>query len=229
MIWAGLGWVWFQTQDDKLDGWCSSTCFSFPWSSGKVRAQSSHCMDRGAREHVDFRQAHFKSLFASLLLTTHRSMLIIWPILKSMWQWNKYFHSGKGSFQLALDVKNPIANAGDIRDVGLIPEIGRFPGGGGGGGGLVAKSCPTLVTPWTVAHQAPLSMGFSRYEYWSGLPFSSPGDLPNPEIEPRSPALQADSLPTELQGKPWRRAWQPTPVFLLGESLGQRSLVGCSS
>ena len=66
------------------------------------------------------------------------------------------------------------------------------------GGGLVAKSCPTLATPWTVARQAPLSMGFSKQEYWSGLPFPSPGDLPNPGIEPRSPALQADSLPTEL-------------------------------
>ena len=122
--------------------------FSFPWSSGKVRAQSSHCMDRGAREHVDFRQAHFKSLFASLLLTTHRSMLIIWPILKSMWQWNKYFHSGKGSFRLALEVKNPIVNAGDIRDVGLILEIGRFPGGGGGGV-LVGPGCPhSPLLPW---------------------------------------------------------------------------------
>ena len=69
-------------------------------------------------------------------------------------------------------------------------------------GGLVGKLCPTLATPWTVAHQAPLSMGFSRQEYWSGLPFPSPGDLPNPGIKPRSPALQADSLPTELQGKP---------------------------
>ena len=68
----------------------------------------------------------------------------------------------------------------------------------GGGGALVAKSCPTLGTPWAVAHQAPLSMGFSRQEYWSGLPFPSPGDLPNPGIEPKSPALQADSLPTEL-------------------------------
>ena len=66
------------------------------------------------------------------------------------------------------------------------------------GGGVVAKSCPTLVTPWTVACQASLTMGFSRQEYWSGLPFPSPGDLPNPGIEPRSPALQADSLPTEL-------------------------------
>ena len=63
-------------------------------------------------------------------------------------------------------------------------------------GCLVTKSCPTLVTPWTVACQAPLSMGFSRQEYW--LPFPSPGDLPDPGIEPGSPALQADSLLTEL-------------------------------
>ena len=66
------------------------------------------------------------------------------------------------------------------------------------GGGLVAKSCPTPVTPWTVAHQAPLFMGFSRQEYWSRLPFPSPGDLPDPGIEPGSPALRADPLPTEL-------------------------------
>ena len=71
----------------------------------------------------------------------------------------------------------------------------------GGGGGLDAKSCPTLATPWTVACQAPLSMGFSRQEYWSGLPFPSPEDPPNPGIKPWSPALQADSLPTELQGE----------------------------
>ena len=58
-----------------------------------------------------------------------------------------------------------------------------------GGGGLVAKSSPTLVIPWTIAHQAPLSMGFSRQEYWSDLPFPSPVDLPDPGIEPRSPAL----------------------------------------
>ena len=51
-------------------------------------------------------------------------------------------------------------------------------------------------TPWTVAYQAPSSMGFSRQEYWSGLPFPSPEDLPNPGIEPRSPTLQADALTT---------------------------------
>ena len=56
-------------------------------------------------------------------------------------------------------------------------------------GGLVTKLCPTPVTPWIVACQAPLSTGFSRHEYWSGLPFPSSGDLPNPGIKPGSPAL----------------------------------------
>ena len=63
---------------------------------------------------------------------------------------------------------------------------------------LVAQSCLTLVTPETVACQASLSRDFLGQEYWSGLSFLSPGDLPNPETEPRSPALQRDSLPTEL-------------------------------
>ena len=58
-----------------------------------------------------------------------------------------------------------------------------------GGDGLVTKSCPTLATPWTVTCQAPLSMGFPRQEYWNGLPFLSPANLPNPGIEPESPAL----------------------------------------
>ena len=57
-------------------------------------------------------------------------------------------------------------------------------------------------TPWTVAHEAPPCMEFSRQEYWSGLPFLSPGDLPDPGIEPRSPTLQADALPSEPPGKP---------------------------
>ena len=80
------------------------------------------------------------------------------------------------------------------------PSTGQAPFGGGGG--LVAKSCPTLVIPWTVACQIPLPMGFSRQEYWSGLPFPSPGDPPDPEIEPGSPALREGSLQTRLPGKP---------------------------
>ena len=122
-----------------------------------------------------------------------------------------------------------------------------------------------FATPWTVAYQAPPSMGFPRQEYWSGLPFPSPGDLSNPGIKPGSPALQIDALqsephPSMTTGKtialiildsdskestcqcmrcrkcgfdpwlgkiPWRRKWEPTPVFLPEKSHGQRSLVGC--
>ena len=57
------------------------------------------------------------------------------------------------------------------------------------------------MTPWTVARQAPLSMGFSRQEHWSGFPFPSPEDLPDPGIKAGSPALQEDSLPSEPPGK----------------------------
>ena len=67
---------------------------------------------------------------------------------------------------------------------------------------LVAQLCPTLVTPWSVAHQVPLSLGFSRPEYWSMLQFPSQGDLSDPGIKSGSAALQADSLPSEPSGKP---------------------------
>ena len=99
-----------------------------------------------------------------------------------------------------------------------------------------------FATPWTIAHQAPLSMGYSRQECWSGLPCPPPGGLPNSGIQPGTPALQADSLPCEPLGNclqcrtpgldprvrkvSWRREWLPTPVILPGEFHGQRSLVG---
>ena len=67
--------------------------------------------------------------------------------------------------------------------------------------GLVTQSW-VFETPWTVACQAPLSLEFSREEYWSGLPSPTPGDPPNPGMEPRSPTLQVDSLLSELPGKP---------------------------
>ena len=65
------------------------------------------------------------------------------------------------------------------------------------GGGLVSKLCPTFATPRTVARRAPLSMEFSKQEYWNGLPFPPPGDLPDSGIKPSSPTLQVDSLLTE--------------------------------
>ena len=78
-----------------------------------------------------------------------------------------------------------------------------------GGGGLVAKSCLNLVTPWTVACQAPLSMGFSKQEYWSGLPFPPPGDLPGLGIEPESlgsPALAGGFCITAGDPDAWMKS-----------------------
>ena len=69
------------------------------------------------------------------------------------------------------------------------------------GDGLVTKLCLTLVTPWTVAHQAPLSMGFSRQKHWSGLPFPSPGDLPHPGIKLTSPEMAGIFFTPEPPGK----------------------------
>ena len=66
----------------------------------------------------------------------------------------------------------------------------------------VAQSCQTLATPWTVAHKAPLSMGFSRQEYCSELPFPSPGDVPTPGIKSMSPALMGRFFTSEPPGKP---------------------------
>ena len=81
------------------------------------------------------------------------------------------------------EVKASACNAGDL---GSIPGSERSPGEGNGN--PLQYSC-LEYSSWTVPHQAPLSMGFSRQEYWSGLPFPSPGDLPDPGIEPRSPSL----------------------------------------
>ena len=66
----------------------------------------------------------------------------------------------------------------------------------------VSQSCPTLCNPWTVPHQAPPSMGFTRQECWKGVPFPSPGDLPDPGIKTGSPTFQADALTSEPPGKP---------------------------
>ena len=81
---------------------------------------------------------------------------------------------------------------------------------------LVTPSCLTLCDLWPVAHQAPLSMGFSSQDYWSGLPFPSPGDLPYPGVELGFPPLQADSLPSESSGKPSRANIKKDIDFILG-------------
>ena len=88
----------------------------------------------------------------------------------------------------------------------------------------MAKSClESFMTAWTVAHQALLSMGFHRQKYWSGLPFPSPGDLPDTGIEPASPvsrALQANTLPFE----PLRKGSPVNPAFFPSWGHGRRGL-----
>ena len=82
------------------------------------------------------------------------------------------------------------------RRTGCLKWIEKRSGQHGASCVLLTLSCLS-ATPWTVAHQAPLSMGFSRQEYWSGLPCPPPGDLPDPGIESRAPTMQAGSLPSE--------------------------------
>ena len=101
---------------------------------------------------------------------------------------------------------------------------------------LGAQSCPTLRDPMGCSQPGSSVHGLPRQEYWSRLPFPSPGNLPYPRIELGSLALQVDSLPSEPPSRfdpwvgkiPWRKAWQPAPIFLPEESHGQRSLADSS-
>ena len=92
-----------------------------------------------------------------------------------------------------------------LAETSCIPVPCSVSASASGGVCLLAQLCPTLATPWTIAHQSPLSIDFPRQEYWSRLPFPPPGDLPDPGIKPRCPAWEADSLPTEPPGKPGNR------------------------
>ena len=89
-----------------------------------------------------------------------------------------------------------------IRGSRWLPAHTHTPASHPAAAGLATQSCLTLATLLAAAHPAPLSTGLSRQEHWGALPFPSPGDLPDPGIQPGSPALQADSLLTELRGKP---------------------------
>ena len=121
------------------------------------------------------------------------------------WQSTQILLPGKSHGQRSLVGYSPWGRKSETQlstHIKLWPVVGEIRKG------LKVKllSCVRLfATPWTVAHQASQSMEFSRQEYWSGLPFPSPGDLPNPGIEPRSPTLQVDALPSEPPGKPMER------------------------
>ena len=108
----------------------------------------------------------------------------------------KYWSGGHSLLQGILLTQG--SNLGLLNRRRILSELLGKPQDECGGGGVVAKSCLTLAILWTAACLSPLPMGFSRQEYWSGLPFPSPGDLPDPGIKPGSPTLQENDLPTEL-------------------------------
>ena len=98
-----------------------------------------------------------------------------------------------------------------------------------GGGDMAAKSCPTLATPWTVACQTPLSTGFPRQEYWSGLSFPSAGDLPDPEMEPVSLALEGRFFTTDPPCKHVCKSLIKINKSILREFIDYVEFVGKSS
>ena len=117
----------------------------------------------------------------------------------------------------------------------LLTGGGKFAGGSAGCGGLVAKSCLTLATPWTVAHQAPLSIKFSRHEYWSRWPLPSPGDLPDPGIKPESlasPVLASGFFTSWITGQAQKiyntvSIFLSHPIFLMPLSFAQKIDIFC--
>ena len=128
-------------------------------------------------------------LVAQLCLTLRRLFLRLYNIPVS--GFNLLIHSSVdgqnlGFFHLLVSLSHAAINIGGQASIRILVFYSLL------------VWCPTLATTWTVALWAPLFMGFSRQDYWSGLPLPSPGDLPDPRIDPEYPALQADSLPTEL-------------------------------
>ena len=119
----------------------------------------------------------------------------------SPWNSPVEFHYGVGSLSILQGIFPTQGLKPDLPHCKQILQHLRHKGPTGREGIVKLLSCVRLfATPWTVVYQAPPSMGFSRQEYWSGVPFPFPGDIPDPGIEPWSPALQADALPSEPRG-----------------------------
>ena len=140
---------------------------------------------------------------------------ILWPPHAKSWLTRKDSDPGKDYGQEEKATTEDVMAGWHHRFDGH--EFEWTPGDGDGQGGLKVKSLSHVrlfATSWTVAYQAPPSIGFSRQEYWSGLPFPSPGDLPDPGIEPGSPALEANALTSEPPGK--SRTGRPGVLWFMG-------------
>ena len=141
---------------------------------------------------------------------------ISWEAAAITYHLNLCFHKSNSIGTLFVFLWPMILSTVSSRSICAGPHLGSW---------VVCDS----VSPWTPEEpcQLPLSMGFSRQEYWSGLPCPPPGNLPNPGIEPRSPALQADSLLSETPGKPKNTEWVAYPLSRRSSWLRSQTRVPC--
>ena len=183
-------WVQFLSWEDSLEESMATHTSILAWRIPMAGYSSWDCKESDMTEQLS---------------TTQHSIYVcfycnLWPF--SIWQWNSYMQiniilfyylpCSKKGFEDGCFLRTRI-KMGHFCRMQVVPKCSES----------VSHSSHVwlFATPWIVDCQAPLSMGFPRQEYWSGLPFPSPGYLPNPEIKPRYPALQADSLPSEPPGK----------------------------
>ena len=129
---------------------------------------------------------------------------LMWPLYITFWQFS--------SFSLSRQQANKWSYIRYVLCIRIQLQSSWYLYSGGGGGGLVGKLCPALLTPWTIACQSPTSMGIPMQKYLSGLPFPSPGDLPDPQIEHGSPALQAVSCIAGGFFTNWATRWRYTDL-----------------
>ena len=120
---------------------------------------------------------------------------VLHSICQQIWKTQEWPQDWKRSVFIPIPKKGNAKECSNYRTIALISHASKVKV-------KLLSRVRLFSTPWTVAYQAPPSMGFSRQECWSGLPFPFPGDLPDPGIKPRSPALWADALPSEPPGKP---------------------------
>ena len=168
--------------------------FSSVAQLGPTLCDPMNCSTPGLPVHhqlLDFTQTHVHWV-GDAIQPSHplSTLLLLPPILPSIRDFTKRFHSLMLFFNVVIYRKNSVSKEYNLEHKNLSSIVSE-----------VAQSCPTHCDSMDCSPPGFSDMGFSRQEYWSGLPLPSPGDLPHPGIEPRSPALQADALPLSHQGK----------------------------
>ena len=173
----------FHLPKAKAEGLCASRAFSL-WHPMSLPGLRRRFTWKGPPQHLAHSPASFQKPPLQALLLLHW-LLLLHPLWRTLSASRTHC---PGPQALSLDLTLRQVMSASLLALTIVKV-------------KVAHHVWLFATPWIVAHQAPLSTGFSRQEYWSQLPFPSSRDLPNQGIEPRSPGLQADSLQSETPGK----------------------------